>query len=428
MEMPTPLGRAAVALSILLVGAACAAPGPASPSASAEPSTPPLATPATTSPVASGSPSPSEPAVRVEAAAPMVRERMGFDSVLLGDGSVLAVGDDSACLPGPAEVGSETAERFDPATDAWTEADSLNKPRKSFATVALRDGRAMVLGGINTDDQPFSSTKFFDAGTGKWSDGPLLDQAIGEPSAIVLGDGKVMALRPYTYGETGYATAVELLDSASGAWKSAEKVEMSVSEVVTTTDGGALAAGGAFESPPLLYRYDPAADRWSPVPAPIEVVSSLDYGMFGRLVPLHDGSVLAVNVAPSSSDPFPSVRVSRLGPASGQWSTIAPMSTAREGAAITVLADGRVLVAGGASSDEMDPEARALASTEIFDPVSETWTAGPDLLEPRKDGHALVLEDGSVLIHGGDASFNVAGDVPWCPDPMTSTERVYLGS
>jgi hypothetical protein len=101
----------------------------------------------------------------------MLRARTGFDSVGLGDGSVLGVGDDAACLPGPAEPGSETAERYDPATDTWTAAESLNKPRKSFATVVTQDGRALVLGGTNDEDQLFSSTKLFDPGTGRWSDG-----------------------------------------------------------------------------------------------------------------------------------------------------------------------------------------------------------------------------------------------------------------
>lgn len=358
----------------------------------------------------------------------MLRARTGFDAVVLGDGTVLAVGDDVACLPGPAEAGSETAERYDPGSDRWTVADSLNKPRKSFATVALRDGRALVLGGINPTDQPYSSTKIFDPAGGRWSDGPLLEQAIGQPSAAILGDGRIMALRPRTFGETGYASAVELLDPAGGAWGAGEEVGMYVTGVVTLEDGGVLARGESFESPELLSRFDPVEGRWSAVDSPIEVVSSMAFGRFGQLVPLRDGSVLAVNIAPSESDPFPSVLVSRLDPASGAWSTAAPMSIAREGAAMTVLADGRVLVAGGAVYDENGLGGHAVAATEIYDPVADSWSAGPDLLEPRKDAAALLLADGSVLILGGDASFNTHGDVPFCPDPMVSVERVYLGT
>ena len=68
------------------------------------------------------------------------------------------------------------------------------------------------------------------------------------------------------------------------------------------------------------------------------------------------------------------------------------MSTAREGAMIVRLADGRVLVAGGSTvRRDRRPVSRRLATTEIYDPVADRWSAGPDLLEPRKDGHALLL-------------------------------------
>ncbi len=358
----------------------------------------------------------------------MLRARTGFESVLLGDGTVLAVGDHSACLPGPAEPGSERAERYDSSTDMWTEAENLNKPRKSFAMVPLKDGAAMVVGGMNADDVPFSSTKVFAPDSGTWSDGPLLEIAVGDGLAATLTDGRVMSFRPRFYGETGTATAVELLDPTAGRWEPGTEVGIFVDGVLALSDGNLLARGSAFESPELLYRYDPAADAWTNVASPIEIVSSMDFGRFGPLVALEDGDVLALSVAASSTDPFPSTGVRRFDGATGEWSEGAPTSTPREGAMIATLADGRVLVAGGATSDENDMGARALATTEIYDPVADSWTAGPDLLEPRKDGHALLLTDGSVLIHGGDASFNVNGDVPWCPDPMTTTERVYLGS
>ena len=106
----------------------------------------------------------------------MLRGRTGFDAVVLKDGTVLAVGDDFACYPGGAVPGSERAELYDPIADSWVEVASLNKPRKSPATVALADGSAMVMGGINSDDVPFSSTKLFSPETLTWANGPLLER------------------------------------------------------------------------------------------------------------------------------------------------------------------------------------------------------------------------------------------------------------
>lgn len=70
----------------------------------------------------------------------------------------------------------------------------------------------------------------------------------------------------------------------------------------------------------------------------------------------------------------------------------------------TLLPDGSVLIAGGAS--EADPNAiglgaNALGSAEIYDPWSGTTSAAADLHEPRWGHTATRLRDGSVLIAGG---------------------------
>jgi hypothetical protein len=421
MDTPKRLSRPSIPVLLIgLIAAACSGPAPATPTSSSAPSATASAatSPSVPSPSASAS---ASPAVRVERAAQMLRARTGFDSVVLGDGSVLAVGDDSACLPGPAEPGSETAERYDPATDTWTAAESLNNPRKSFATVVTSDGRALVLGGTNANDELFSSTKLFDPGTGRWSDGPLLDLARADPVAATLADGRVLTGSTTIILETSSTTTTEILDAAATAWAKAAPVEgLSVYSFTALTEG-LLAVGDAFEIESMIELFDPADDSWVPIDSPA-VLRQLS------LVALDDGGALAFGYEDLAVGRSPSVRVERFDPATRSWGQAAPMSTPRADAMAVRLADGRVLVAGGATSDEMDAAAQALATTEIYDPDADRWSAGPDLLEPRKDGHALLLEDGSVLIHGGDASFNTEGDVPWCPEPMTSAERVYLGS
>jgi hypothetical protein len=412
--------RSITLLAVGVLVAACGTSSSASPSASpAQSASPPSASPSGSP----GSPSPSaSAAVRVVPAASMLRARTGFDSVVLGDGSVLAVGDDVACLPGPAEPGSERAERYEPDTDTWTEAESLNKPRKSFATVRLSDGRALVVGGANPDDALYSSTKLFDPATGSWTDGPLLDVARGDPAAATLTDGRVLIGSVTFRGETNSTTTTEILDAGAEAWSNAAPIEgFAIHTFIPLADGSALAVGDGFEMESVLLRFEPAAGTWTALDGPSVVRQP-------RILPLDGGDALAFGYEDLPIGRSPSVRVERFAGASGRWSEVAPMATPREDALITQLADGRVFVAGGATWNADGSGGRALATTEIYDPATDRWSAGPDLLEPRKDGHALLLSDGSVLIHGGDVSFNTAGDIPWCPDPMTSTERVYLGT
>jgi N-acetylneuraminic acid mutarotase len=62
-----------------------------------------------------------------------------------------------------------------------------------------------------------------------------------------------------------------------------------------------------------------------------------------------------------------------------------------------LLADGRVLVAGGS-----DGIGNGLSGTEVFDPETESWTETGDLIEHRGGHTATLLPDGRVLVAGGE--------------------------
>jgi hypothetical protein len=420
MAIPKPLVRAAT-VALIVVLAACSRP-PAPPTdGTAAPPSPTASAAASPSPSSAPSATPSPPtAGRVEAAAPMLRARVGFDAVVLGDGTVLAVGDDQACLPGPAEPGSETAERYDPAIDRWSEAASLNKPRKSFAMVGLLDGGAIVVGGTNPTDQLYSSTKVFDEVAGTWSDGPLLEVARGDPAAALLADGRVIVGSETVVGETSSTTTTELLDATRTAWSNGRPIEgYAIHTFVPLSDGRVMGIGSSFEIELALVLFDPATGRWAPAELPHVIRQP-------RILAVDGGDALAFGYEDTGDSRSPTVRVERFHGASGAWSDLPPMAIAREGAILTHVGGGRVLVAGGAVVEADGVGVAAVTSTEVYDPEADAWRAGPELLEPRKDGGSEVLSDGSVLILGGDADFNTEGDVPWCPSPLQSTERVYL--
>jgi N-acetylneuraminic acid mutarotase len=83
-------------------------------------------------------------------------------------------------------------------------------------------------------------------------------------------------------------------------------------------------------------------------------------------------------------------------PDSGQWFSAAPMSGARFGHAAALLADGRVLVAGGQNSG-----LGVLGSVEIYDPTQDAWFPAPSMIVPRT-GHSAASINGGVLVTGGD--------------------------
>jgi len=83
-------------------------------------------------------------------------------------------------------------------------------------------------------------------------------------------------------------------------------------------------------------------------------------------------------------------------PAMNTWTAVASMGVARNHMAAAVLDDGRVLVAGGQTFT-----AGNLSTAEIYDPVANTWTATPAMAAQHWDSTATKLPTGRVLVVGG---------------------------
>ncbi|MCI0456515.1 MAG: hypothetical protein L0Z62_05985, partial [Gemmataceae bacterium] len=79
---------------------------------------------------------------------------------------------------------------------------------------------------------------------------------------------------------------------------------------------------------------------------------------------------------------------------SGTWQATGTMSESRDGAAAVALQDGRVLVIGG------DNGSGPTASVDVFG-ATGVFSAGPNMLSARSGHTATVLSDGRVLVVGG---------------------------
>lgn len=99
----------------------------------------------------------------------------------------------------------------------------------------------------------------------------------------------------------------------------------------------------------------------------------------------------------------------------------------RQEFAIVKLLDGRVLVSGGFGALVGPGTNVGLASIEVFDPNTNTWTEGPSLHSPRQFHKMTVLPDGNVLVVGGInpfGPFQTVSEVELIhvtPDPMAMT-------
>jgi hypothetical protein len=76
------------------------------------------------------------------------------------------------------------------------------------------------------------------------------------------------------------------------------------------------------------------------------------------------------------------------------------MTERRASHSATLLSDGTVLLSGGFQEDGRGHEP-SIASAEVYDPTTNTFTKTGNLQEPRSGHEAVLLPDGLVLIVGG---------------------------
>lgn len=301
-------------------------------------------------------------------------------AVRLGDGLVLVLGDKGGKYEAVPET-SRFVDRWDPVTQAWSEADSLPKARGQFAAVRLQDGSALIAGGTNTDWYSYSSAYVFDPGSGRWAKTGLMRTARTSPAAAVLPDGRVLV------AGGGYLTGVR------------EEV----------------GAGGAQ----LVSVHAPIADGW-PGPTTRALATA----------ELYD-------------------------PVSATWSTTGSMRYARVRPMAVTLGNGRVLVVGSDSGWATGSDDLAAMTPEIYDPSTGRFSSAEQLpaVDPallKREGvpadvirelDGLVPADGMLVASGGDAllvgasrtlryststgHWSDVGDpyVSWCPGPSDENDR-----
>ncbi len=187
---------------------------------------------------------------------------------------------------------------------------------------------------------------------------------------------------------------------------------------IALADGSALVMGGnsseAINTPDSssTHRFDPTTEAF--IAGPMLALSALDRE-FTVPVPLRAGAFLLVGGGINSGTVLgthPAALSQRFDPVRAEFVRSGDLKRVRSGdAAATLLADGRVLATGGGSADA--------PFSETYDPATEQWTTGENLIVGRRGHTATLLADGRVLVAGGFVCCTGNGQV------FTDTAEIY---
>lgn len=272
---------------------------------------------------------------------PFRGSRYGSTAQRLADGRVALIGTASTSSAAPAEI-------VDTIQSTTAPSGRMLVKRYGAAVMPRMDGKLFVWGGLQTGTSwpPLSQAELFDPASAAFSDGGTALPGRWNAALTLLADGRYLL--------TGGSTADQVIQQ-------------------------------------VAMMYAPDTNTATPTAAMTRLRSA------HSAILLHDGRVLVcggLTYASGSQDVANTAEV--YTPATGAFVPVGPMRQHRMLHTVSLLPDGRVLIAGG-----IGQTGQYITTAELFEPTTNTFSALSSMLHPRKSAAAVSLDDGRVLIAGG---------------------------
>ncbi|HEX5053209.1 MAG TPA: kelch repeat-containing protein [Planctomycetota bacterium] len=298
---------------------------------------------------------------------------------------------------------------------------AMNTPRALYASATLNDGRVLFAGGVDGSGAVTSSCEIYDPIANTFTAvASLLGPRAGH-AAATLADGRVMVaggttnFTDLTTAITAALNTVEIYNPVTNTWTAGPNIggNRLVPALTRLNTGRIMISGGievtlflgiplALTSTNKVQLYNPATNTWSNgANMPIGRAYHHD-----SQVTLADGRVLLTGgvLVPDLLNAANAASIANAdlyNPATNTWAA-GTMSHARTGHSATRLANGNVIVCGGAEG--LLSAAVTLDAVARFDPTTNTWTDLAPMTTARLGHTAAALPDGLLVILGPDAS------------------------
>ncbi len=356
-------------------------------------------------PAATGGGGKSLPAPAPHAGKPNLASHSGF--VLLAGGETKG------------RLALASAQLYDPAKNVFIAASPMNTARSGHTATVLLNGKFLIAGGNGADGAGLASAEIYDprAGTFELTRSNMASPRAEHTATLISGcncpaDGKVLITGGVLGDQGPTVGSAELYDPSNetftptGPMKSTRAMHSATLIQTGSVAGSVLIAGGRSDESGGQVS---SAEIYSPVTGQFTLTGSMSAPRQN-----HSATLLATGIVKSAlagsvliaggGDSSTATNTAEVfSPATGKFSVVGAMSTARAMPSSILLANGKVLIAGGQTGD-----GTPLDSAELFDPATSAFTAAATMSKPHAGAPAAPLENGSALIAGGGSN---VGDI-----------------
>src|SRR5271166_1212777 len=331
----------------------------------------------------------------------MLSARDGHTATILTNGKILAAGGTNN------GVALTSAELYTPATGTWVSTGNMSVGRTLARALLLSNGSVLVTGGCLNDclSSTTNSAEIYNPTAGTFTATGSMVQARAEFGVTLLANGQVLVAGGCTaYDANGCASTTnkaEIYNPFTGTWRATGALRGARHAMTATllASGKALVAGGADAANDALNSsemYDPTTRTWTLGNRMVQARSDYASIMLSTGKVLFTGGENINGVSINNAELY--------NPSTGRFTATGNMTAARQEHTAVLLANGKVLVSGG--NNQTLGGVTPLASAELYNAATGTWSATGSMSNARAGHTSTVLHNGNVVNAGGSDTNN----------------------